>query len=140
MHNFLRKNKKEYVTEIQKTLTRCIEKNLYFCCNRKNLDYITIKSYRISYRQYKEFVFINKIGWNVKARLNKYINHMLNQYKPEGNKRKITSIKALLDSFNSSIIKSLRYLHSISKLVNNKLISNTLFHKNLLNCNRIYCC
>lgn len=65
---------------------------------------------------------------------------MLNQYKPEGNKRKITSIKAFLDSFNSSIIKSLRYLHSISKLVNNKLISNTLFHKNLLNCNSIYCC
>ena len=96
-----------------KTLNQITEKYLSFCSNRKNLDCKTIKSYRIDLRQYKEFVFINKIKWNEKSSIEKYIDNLHIQYKPKSVKRKIASIKALFHYLEIEEIIELNPFHKI---------------------------
>lgn len=73
------KNKKEY---------------LQFCVNRKNLDSKTIKSYSIDLKQFEQFMSVNKLEWQEKKSIEKYIESLHTTYKPKSVKRKIASLKA----------------------------------------------
>ena len=55
------KNKKEY---------------LQFCVNRKNLDSKTIKSYSIDLKQFEQFMSVNKLEWQEKKSIEKYIESL----------------------------------------------------------------
>lgn len=70
------------------------EEYINYCIGRKNLDKKTIKCYGIDLNQYNDFIGNNSLIWYEKAAVEKYIDHIHNQYKPKSVKRKIASIKA----------------------------------------------
>ena len=86
---------------------------LSFCANRKNLDKKTIKSYRIDLRQYQEFIEINRIEWNEKSSIERYIDILHSKYKPKSVKRKIASIKAFFHYLEIEEILELNPFHKI---------------------------
>ena len=67
---------------------------LQFCVNRKNLDSKTIKSYSIDLKQFDQFMSVNKLEWQEKKSIEKYIESLHTTYKPKSVKRKIASLKA----------------------------------------------
>lgn len=86
---------------------------LGFCESRKNLDPKTIKSYRIDLQQYNAFVEKNKLEWNEKSSINRYIDYMHNQYKPKSVKRKIASLKAFFHYLEIDEIIEINPFHKI---------------------------
>ena len=93
--------------EIEFNYTLQIEIYLDYCKSRKNLNLKTINCYRTDLQQYYDYYKTNQLSWNEKDSINKYIDHMHNQYKPKSVKRKIASLKALFHYLEiEDIIKS----------------------------------
>ena len=64
---------------------------LEYCEYRKELDWKTLKAYRIDLRQYFEYVCVDEPD---KEKIEEYITHLHKSYKQKTVKRKIASIKA----------------------------------------------
>jgi integrase/recombinase XerD len=75
-------------------LSELINNYLVHCEYQKNLDYKTLKAYRIDLKQYSDYINRHTLIINSKISINNYINFMHNQCKPKSIKRKIASIKA----------------------------------------------
>lgn len=86
---------------------------LQFCANRKNLNSKTIKSYSIDLNQFEQFVCINKLEWQEKKSIEKYIESLHSIYKPKSVKRKIASIKAFFHYLELEEILEINPFHKI---------------------------
>lgn len=86
---------------------------LQFCANRKNLNSKTIKSYSIDLNQFEQFMCINRLEWQGKKSLEKYIESLHSIYKPKSVKRKIASIKALFHYLELEEILEINPFHKI---------------------------
>lgn len=89
------------------------EEYLSFCEKRKNLDYKTIKSYRIDLRQYGEFVESINSEWVEKESVDKYIDQLHTKYKPKSVKRKIATLKAFFHYIELEEIIAINPFHRI---------------------------
>ena len=90
-----------------------INKYLYFCTARKNLNYKTTKSYSIDLQQFYEFTNNNTLSWNDKKSIEKYIEFMHSKYKPKSVKRKIASLKAFFHFLEIEEVIELNPFHKI---------------------------
>lgn len=86
---------------------------LQFCTNRKNLDRKTIKSYSIDLNQFEQFVCIDRLEWQEKKSIEKYIESLHCIYKPKSVKRKIASIKAFFHYLELEEILEINPFHRI---------------------------
>ena len=59
------------------------EKYFNYCIGRKNLDKKTIKSYRIDFRQYIDFINSSSLIWYEKGSIESYIDIIHFKYKPK---------------------------------------------------------
>ena len=64
---------------------------LEYCEYRKELDWKTLKAYRIDLRQYFEYICVDEPD---KEKIEEYVTHLHKSYKQKTVKRKIASIKA----------------------------------------------
>lgn len=78
------------------TLDEQIRSYLHICRYQKNLDEKTIKAYRIDLRQFSEFLCENQFEIS-KESISAFIMDMNHRFKPRSVKRKIASMKALLN-------------------------------------------
>lgn len=67
-----------------------------YCQYQKDLNYKTLKAYRIDLRQFIEFI-CNSDGGLSRAGLSNYVTFLHKSYKPKSIKRKIASAKAFLN-------------------------------------------
>lgn len=86
---------------------------LQFCTNRKNLNSKTIKSYSIDLKQFEQFILANKLEWQDKKSIEKYIESLHSFYKPKSVKRKIASIKAFFHYLELEEILEINPFHKI---------------------------
>ncbi len=86
---------------------------LHFCTNRKNLNNKTIKSYSIDLKQFEQFVCINRLEWQEKKSIEKYIESLHSIYMPKSVKRKIASIKAFFHYLELEEILEINPFHKI---------------------------
>lgn len=86
---------------------------LHFCANRKNLNNKTIKSYSIDLNQFEQFVCIDRLEWQEKKSIEKYIESLHCIYKPKSVKRKIASIKAFFHYLELEEILEINPFHRI---------------------------
>ena len=86
---------------------------LQFCTNRKNLDSKTIKSYSIDLSQFEHFILANKLEWQKKKSIEKYIESLHRIYKPKSVKLKIASIKAFFHYLEFEEILEINPFHKI---------------------------
>ena len=77
--------------DIEMKLQQMIKVYLEYCEYRKELDWNTLKAYRIDLRQFAEFMDQDKPS---KEKIESYITHLHKKYKQKTVKRKIASLKA----------------------------------------------
>ena len=75
------------------TLKDYISEYLNYCEYRKQLNFKTIKAYKIDLNQYNSFCLDNTDPFSKKA-VDSYITELFKHYKPKSVKRKIASLKA----------------------------------------------
>ncbi|MCM1494821.1 MAG: tyrosine-type recombinase/integrase [Bacteroides sp.] len=75
-------------------LTETLNDYFYFCQYQKRLDDKTLKAYRIDLAQFSRFLADCPIESITPDRLEAYISHLHQTYKPKTVKRKIASLKA----------------------------------------------
>lgn len=80
-----------------KTLQLLTKDYLDYCQNQKRLDEKTLKAYRIDLAQFHTALPSNDLSDITSAALENYIAGLHQKYKPKTVKRKIASLKALLD-------------------------------------------
>ncbi len=84
-------------------LETCIEKFLTYCRLEKNLDPKSIKAYRIDLYQFQTFLseknFPESIQKIDRVILKQFLQDIMSQYKPKTVKRKIASLKAMLNYY-----------------------------------------
>jgi integrase/recombinase XerD len=84
----------------KKTIGEAIKEFLFHCQYEKNLDAKTIKAYNIDLKQFSEFIQETRVAYDIKSMrkeiLKSYLQKISN-FKPKTVKRKIASLKAMLN-------------------------------------------